>query len=140
MLTALLLCACTPQPSRVTYEALLPETRDRQLFLVATRQKERVRHSLEKAGFEMVEDPLEAPFYLRVTLGNEKGFRDCGTLNNVKYALRYEGIPILDLGAAGWTGTCEPNVFDEMSGQLMRRLDGAARAPHPSGGEREEEA
>jgi hypothetical protein len=94
------------------------------VYLVAARQKARIAESLRRVGLHVVDDILESPALLRVTVGNEKGFRSCGTRNNVKYALHIGGAPALELKEDGWTGTCEPNVFDELSAQLARALPG----------------
>ena len=92
------------------------------VYLVAARQKPRIADSLRSARVRVADDVLDAPMLLRVTVGDEKGFRDCGTRNNVKYSLRVGGAEILGLAAVGWTGTCEPNVFDELSARLARAL------------------
>ena len=92
------------------------------VYLVAARQKGRIAESLSNAGLRVVDDILDSPALLRVTVGNEKGFQRCGTRNNVKYALHVGGAQVLELTEAGWTGTCEPNVFDELSARLARAL------------------
>lgn len=117
-----LLVGCTPKAARVEFARRLPSSEPR-VFLVAAQQKERIAESLQEAGFELADDLLDAPYLLRVTLGNEKDFRACGTLSNVKYSLRHEGRSVVDLTAAGWSGTCKPNVFDEMSERLIRRFE-----------------
>ena len=122
-----ILPGCTTKATRAIYERPLPSTEDERIFLVATRQKERIERSLGAAGFALTDDPLATKLFLRVTLGNEKGFRECGTLNNVKFALRHTEQPVLELVAAGWTGTCEPNVLDDMSHELMRRFAASGR-------------
>jgi len=45
-------------------------------------------------------------------------------LNNVRYGLRTGGRVIVEAKAKGWTGTCEPNVFDVVSRELRRRMVG----------------
>jgi hypothetical protein len=96
------------------------------VYLVAARQKARIAESLRRAGIRVADDILDSPALLRVTVGNEKSFRSCGTRNNVKYALRIGGATGVELKKAGWTGTCEPNVFDDLSAQLAHAL----RATH----------
>ena len=98
------------------------------VYLVAARQKPRIAESLKRGGVRLVEDLLESPLMLRVTVGNEKGFRSCGTRNNVKYALHLDGVKILEFADEGWTGSCEPNVFDAMSAQLGQKLAESAGA------------
>jgi hypothetical protein len=119
---ALVTC-CAQETPRATQRGILPAKRDGALFLVAARQKPRIAESLRLAGFEPAADLLDAQFLLRVTVGNEKGFRDCGTLNNVKYSLRMEGQTILEITGSGWTGTCSPNLFDDLSQRLRKSLE-----------------
>jgi hypothetical protein len=78
--------------------------------------------ALRRAGIVVVDDLLESSHQLRVTLGVDKSFRDCGTLNNVKYAMRLQRRTLLELAGRGWTGECQPNVFDEMSRELARAV------------------
>lgn len=94
----------------------------RAVYLVAARQKPRIAESLRRAQVQVVADILDSPALLRVTVGNEKGFRSCGTRNNVKYSLRIGVVEALQLTEDGWTGTCEPNVFDALSARLARAL------------------
>lgn len=105
-------------------------TNDRFVFLVAARQKARVRQALEQVGITVVSDLLESRRMLRVTIGNEKGFRACGTRNNVKFSLREDGTELLLLSGAGWTGECEPSVLDELASRLAREL-GASEGGEP---------
>jgi hypothetical protein len=101
------------------------------VFLTAARQKARISESLRHAGIQVVDDILDSPALLRATVGNEKGVRRCGTRNNVKYALRIGNDQLLELTAAGWTGTCEPNVFDELSAKLARALSDTNQGESP---------
>ena len=97
-------------------------TTNRTIFVVATRQKARIIESLEAVGIKVSQDLAEAGFMLRVTVGTDQGWRDCGTRNNVKYSLRREGVAVVELAEKGWTGTCTPNVFDVLSRQLAEVL------------------
>jgi hypothetical protein len=119
----LVLVGCGPKSPEVRVFGLLPHTTESTLFLVAARQKEWIAKSLRSARFELADDPLDAALFLRVTVGNEKSFRQCGTRNNVKYALRSNRRTVLEVKASGWTGSCEPNVFDDMSRRLRRELE-----------------
>ena len=111
--------ACGPKSVRVDEFRGFPEDPGLALFVVASRHKPRIVASLDEAGFQIADDLLETPSFLRVTVGVDKGMGSCGTLANVKYALRYEGAAILELRAAGWLGDCAENVFDTMSRRLM---------------------
>lgn len=93
---------------------------------MAPRQKPRIAEALTEAGFGIAMDLLETPLFLRVTVGNEKGFRSCGTRNNVKFALRREGNTVLEFTEAGWTGSCEPNVFDMLAKRLASEIQNQA--------------
>jgi hypothetical protein len=99
------------------------------IYVIAAKQKPAAVASLRRAGIVVVDDLAESSHQLRVTLGVDKSFRDCGTLNNVKYALRSEGRSILELQARGWTGECQPSVFDEMSQQLARAVRASMASP-----------
>ena len=104
----------------------------RTVFVMAARQKPRIVASLAAAGVEVSANLVAAGFTLRVTIGADQGFSDCGTRNNVKYSLRRQGSIELELVEKGWTGTCEPNVFDALSVRLARALAGGgspSRAP-----------
>lgn len=94
------------------------------LVVTAARQKQAVERALRAAGFTVDERPRADAYLLRVTLGIDQGSRPCGTLNNVRYALRREKRTLVEIEAKGWTGTCEPNVFDAAS-QALRQQFGA---------------
>ena len=42
----------------------------------------------------------------------------CGQKHNVSYSLAVHGSNVMVIKARGWTGSCEPNMFDEMSAKL----------------------
>lgn len=136
-LVAIAAWGCGPSAAELHFEGALASHPEARLVLVATKQKERIRASLLEAGLGLSDEMLEADFYLRVTVGNEKAFRACGTLNNVEYELLQRSARVLTLTAAGWTGRCEPNVFDEMSGRLATALAQGSEAAAPRDAERE---
>ena len=113
-----------PPATQDERETVFDADTERTLFVVAARQKPRIVRSLAQAGFDVRPNLLEARGYLRVTVGGGQGWRTCGTRNNVKFSLKREGMPLLELVEKGWTGTCEPNVFDVMSARLMREIAG----------------
>ena len=117
--------ACTTGAPAETAMASFRGSTDRRLFLVAAQQKEEIAASLDAAGFEIVDNLLKAAYFLRVTLGNEQGFRSCGTLQKVKYSLRSEDREVLMITTKGWTGSCQPNVFDLASRDLAAAFDGS---------------
>ena len=66
---------CGPSPAELHFEGALASHPEARLVLVATKQKERIRASLLEAGLRLSDEMLDADFYLRVTVGNEKAFR-----------------------------------------------------------------
>lgn len=114
----LLAVSCGPKAARIEFERPLP-SREARVFLVAPAQKERIARSLREAGFELAPDILDVPYLLRVTVGVRQDLKPCGELTNVKYSLRHQSLDVVEISAKGWTGDCEPNVFDEMSRELM---------------------
>lgn len=119
VLLAACLGGCASEGVRVTQLGPLPGDGEATLFVVASRQKPRIEASLRDAGFQVVDDLLATPYFLRVTVGTDKGRKSCGALANVKYDLRHANRRVLELAAAGWTGACPDNVFDAMSRRLM---------------------
>ena len=118
-----------PPPAAV---ATIRAATNRSVFVMAARQKPRIIESLAAAGIEVSTNLLEAGFTLRVTVGADQGREDCGSRNNVRYALRLENAAVLDLAEKGWTGICTPNVFDVLSGRLAGAFaiyDELQRAP-----------
>jgi len=115
--------ACTTGVPAETAMGSFHGSTDRRLFLVAAQQKKEIAASLDAAGFEIADNLLHAAYFLRVTLGNEQGFRSCGTLQKVKYSLRSEDREVLLITTKGWTGSCQPNVFDLASRDLAAAFD-----------------
>jgi len=126
LLASALACAGTTAPRLLQHRALDAGSA-RVLFLVATREKPEIAAHLQAAGFELAERLIDAPFLLRATLGVPQGFRSCGDNRNVKFALQRDGRALLELSARGWTGSCEPSIYDSLSAQLGAVFDEAAR-------------
>ncbi len=122
LVLVVLLHGCGTVAPVLTMKGSLSPESERSLYVTATKQKSIPLASLRRSGFTIAGDLLAAPYQLRITLGVDKAFRDCGTLNNVKYSLRSEGRPVLEISGRGWTGSCDPNIFDEMSQLLMRKF------------------
>ena len=118
----LLLSACGTVPPTPTKQGIFVLEAEPSLYVTATKQKPAIVDALRRAGIIVVDDLLESSHQLRVTLGIDKSFRDCGTLNNVKYTIRLQRRTLFELAGRGWTGECEPNVFDEMSLELARAI------------------
>ena len=110
--------ACGATAPAVTVVTPLPRGEDPSIVVIAARQREAVITALTAAGFRIAERVQESPYLLRVTLGVDQGSRACGTLNNVRYALRRDQQTIVEVSAKGWTGTCVPSVFNDASRAL----------------------
>lgn len=116
-----------PSPPRALLLRELPAASERTLFLVAAREKQEIARQLEAAGFTLAERLIDAPFLLRVTIGVPLGFRSCGDLRNVKFALNQSGENLLELSDRGWTGSCEASVYTSLSAALGEQFDAAAQ-------------
>jgi hypothetical protein len=92
------------------------------IFLTASQQKEAIAKSLVEEGFVLTDRMSEADYLLRVTVGVRRGWKDCGTKNNVKFSLRRDKRTVVEVVVQGWTGSCEPSAFREASQQLRERL------------------
>jgi hypothetical protein len=125
VLLAVGLGACGPTPATVRVIEPLPSAAP-VLVVTAARQKDAIEHALRAVGFAVDDRPRDGDYLLRVTLGVDQGSRACGTLNNVRYALRRDGRTLIEVEAKGWTGTCEPNVFDDASRALHRQISESA--------------
>ena len=118
-----LACASVTPPRRTA--GFASNLKDCRLFLVAAQQKAEISASLSAAGFELEDSLLTAPYFLRVTLGNEQGSRSCGALQGVKYSLRRDGAEVLLVAGKGWSGSCQPNLFDLASRELAAAFEGS---------------
>ena len=96
--------------------------KDPPLFVTAVRQKDEITHALQAAGFRIVDGPGGDAYLVRVAVGSDQRSQPCGTLNNVRYDIRRGGRNVIRVEAKGWTGKCEPNVFDLVSRDLRRRF------------------
>jgi hypothetical protein len=124
LLVALLGCISTAEPQIVirNHDPIAGP-----LYLIAAKEKREIRESLSQAGVDLTDDLVAATAVLRVTLGVEKSHKGCGAYSNVKYAVRINRERLLELTGAGWTGTCEPLIYDEMSALLSRSMKGDPR-------------
>jgi hypothetical protein len=114
--------ACGTVPPTQTTQSPLALEAEPNFYLMAAKQKPAIVASLRRAGIVVVDDLLESSHQLRVTLGVDKSFRDCGTLNNVIYAIRLHRSTLVEFKGRGWTGECQPNIFDEMSRELAQTV------------------
>ncbi|MDX2171439.1 MAG: hypothetical protein SF182_30520 [Deltaproteobacteria bacterium] len=115
------LLGCSSAPA-VHVEAPLPAGTDPVLFVTAARQKAAIVAALRAAGFQVLDQPRADAYLTRVTVGIDQGARDCGTLNNVRFSIRRDQRTLVEVEAKGWTGGCQPNVFDAASRALRQRV------------------
>lgn len=122
ILVTLILAGCAEKVAQIRVVQPLPHGVDPTIYVTAARQKEDIVRALRTAGFHLVDGQDDEAYLLRVTVGVDQGSQACGTLNNVRYALRKDSHDLIVAEAKGWTGTCEPNVFDTVSRALRRRV------------------
>lgn len=114
------LVGCAPTAPEVHIFEPLPRGIEPAIYLTAALQKEAILRTLRDAGFHLVDHMADGAYLLRITLGVSQGSRPCGTLHNVRYQLRFQGRTMVEAEAKGWTGSCEPNVFDAISREMRR--------------------
>ncbi|MEY4717755.1 MAG: hypothetical protein RL563_373 [Pseudomonadota bacterium] len=100
----------------------LPQGRETPIYVTSARQKEECKQALRQAGFRIVDRIDESKRLLRVTIGIDQDVKACGSLNNVKFQLRFEERTVAEANGKGWTGTCQPNILTDMSQDLWRKL------------------
>ena len=116
----ILACSSSPvAPFLVKYQ--VPVEGPKVVFLAASEQDDRIAEALRAAGFEVAPKWKTGEYKLRVDVGGVRANRDCGSSNNIRYLLLQQGqrnSEGLQLKGRGWTGTCDPNIFDAMSEKL----------------------
>jgi hypothetical protein len=116
---------CTsPVPPTVTRTPTAPLIADPVVFLQASVQKPRIADSLRKAGVRLTESFSEADYILKVNVGRRHQNQTCGGSSNIAYVLDGRGGHLMVIKARGLTGTCVPNVFDDMSQKLATYFGG----------------
>jgi hypothetical protein len=88
------------------------------IFVVAQRQRARIAQSLLDAGLNVSDEWATDGYSLNVAVGNNRGTRECGTVSNVTYVLSGSGMRLMVIKGRGATGSCVPNIFDDMSRKL----------------------
>src|SRR5690242_19070785 len=115
---ATVVTACSQTEPSVRVISPLPRGKEPAMYLTAARYKAEIDHALRAAGFQMTDVQTDGSYLLRVTVGMDQSSQPCGTLNNVRYSVRAAGRELIEAVAKGWTGKCEPNVFDSASREL----------------------
>lgn len=121
-------------PPHVTRIAPTPVGITQTVYVISATHKLPAADALRRSGFEIVGDLASAGFVARFTVGVDKSFGNCGTLNNVKLALTSHERQVLEIAARGWTGACHPNVFDDMARVLQQEFVDVGTQPGMTGG------
>ena len=115
----LLLMACSSLvPATVTQAPTVILSKEQTMLLSAGRQRPRIAQSLRDAGVTVVAETSNANYSLHVDVGRHRSNRSCGAMNNVRYMLLQAGVRLIVIKGRGWTGSCSPNIFDDMSRTL----------------------
>lgn len=93
------------------------------VYLAAREERSRILQSLEDVGVTVTHDPSAARYTLQVDVGLHRQKQACGELCNVRYALFFRGQKLLEIRGRGWTGSCDSNIFDELSRLLATQFD-----------------
>ena len=116
---------CTsPVPPTVTRAPMAPLEADPAVFLQASVQRPRVAESLRNAGVRLAESFAEADYILNVNVGRRHKNQTCGGSSNIAYILDGRDRHLMVIKGRGLTGTCVPNVFDDMSQKLATYFGG----------------
>jgi hypothetical protein len=122
ILLGFFISGCSQIKPEVEVVDKLPQGRETPFYVTAARQKEECKQVLRQAGFRIVDKIEESERLLRVTIGIDQDIKACGSLNNVKFQLRFEGRTVAEENGNGWTGTCQPNILTDLSHDLGRKL------------------
>jgi hypothetical protein len=101
------------------------------IFVTASSQLERTKESMTKNRFTLVGSEREANYLLQVDIGSPRDPLDCGATNEVTYTLSAGPERVLVIKGRGKTGSCEPNVLDDMSLHLRSVFQYAAGLEAP---------
>ena len=116
---------CTsPVPPTVTRVPMSPLDANPAIFLQANAQRPRIAESLRKAGVRLAESYSEADYILNVKVGKRRKTQACGGSSNIAYVLEGRDRHLMVIKGRGLTGTCAPNVFDDMSQKLATYFGG----------------
>jgi hypothetical protein len=114
---------CTsPVPPTVTRTPRAPLDANPTIFLQANVQRPRIAESLRKAGVHLAESYSEADYILNVNVGRRRKNQTCGGSSNIAYVLDGRDRHLMVIKGRGLTGTCVPNIFDDMSQKLASYL------------------
>lgn len=118
-LQLVLLPGCTtPVPATVTRAPTSPLKSNPRIFLEAAVQRQRIADALHDAGLRTAESFNDFDYTLEVRMGRNRWSTTCGGVSNVAYLPKSSGRYVLVIKGRGLTGSCSPNVFDDMSQML----------------------
>jgi hypothetical protein len=118
-LQVVLVFGCTsPVPATVTRAPTTPLQANPTIFLLANKQWPRVAESLRNAGLRLADSQFEADYILTVNVGRIQRNKTCGGFGNVAYILDDRGTHMVVVKGRGFTGSCIPNLLDNMSQKL----------------------
>ncbi len=110
-------CASTV-PATVTMRPASPLEANATIYLKTRVRLRRIALSLRDAGLTPTNQVEGAGYTLDVRVGSGRGSSDCGRVSNVAYILTRAGSRVMAIKGRGRTGSCTPNVFDDMSQKL----------------------
>ena len=117
-LLLLITMGCANVAPRVTFAPTEPIDIERPFFLVVNREGAKVEKALSNAGIKITNANLASTYELRVRVGRELSNNKCGNVHNVSYEVLDRGMRVMIIKGRGPTGSCEPNIFEQMSKKL----------------------
>jgi hypothetical protein len=111
-------------PPTVTRAPTTPLKANPAIFLQATVQRPRIAESLRNAGIRVADSFGEADYILNVNVGRRRRNQACGGSSNIAYVVDDRNSHLMVIKGRGLTGTCAPNVFDDMSRKLATYFGG----------------
>ena len=118
LLLAFLAACTTTVPAVVTYGPAVPMDEAPLVRVSANEQLPRIEQSLRDAGLMVASRGADANYDLLVKVGGNRASKPCGPTTNIVYDLTIGGARVLVIKGRGFTGTCQPNIFDDMSRML----------------------
>jgi len=118
---SVMLMACSNIPPKITMPAMAPIDVSEAFYVVAERQKPEIEKALKKEGIKVAARAFDAGYQLRVRVGTNRRTLDCGSVNSVTYQLMKGGAEVLGMKGRGPTGSCDPNIFDQMTQAIVAR-------------------
>ncbi len=105
-------------PPTVTRNYGFPIEKKMDIFVMTPDERPRITESLTKVGLKPVEARTTVGYTLDIRLGGNRRTQACGSVRNVTYILSGPTGRMLVIKGRGPTGTCQPNILDQMSAKL----------------------